>query len=143
MLVAAPQQAVAAEMYGGAGFSTPVIAAPSLAAGTVIALEARALASGFSDAPRVDIAKEATIHWEDATPLPLGSSGSPNTVAAPARSAFQTDTYALRLVAHRAVKVVLNRIPSVAQIFECPNRRRAFAAPWICHLRRPPCAPRE
>jgi hypothetical protein len=113
VLVAAPQQAVAAKILGGAGFDTPVITAPNLAAGTVIAVEAQAFASGFSDVPRVDIAKEATIHWEDTTPAQIGTAGSPNVVAAPTRSGFQTNTHALRLILRAAWGM---RAPMVAWV---------------------------
>lgn len=113
LVVAAPQQAVAAQILGGAGLKTRVIAAPSLAAGTVIAIEARALASGFSDIPRIDVAKEATIHWDDAAPAQIGTAGSPNVVAAPTRSGFQSNINVLRLVLRASWAM---RAPMVAWI---------------------------
>jgi len=98
VLVAAPQQAVAISLLGGSGFSLPVITAPSLADGTLIAVESGAFASGFSDAPRVDVATDALIHWEDTTPTAISTADTPNTVAAPVRSGFQQAIYTLRLV---------------------------------------------
>jgi hypothetical protein len=35
---------------------------------------------------------------EDTTPLAIGTAGTPATVAAPARSLFQTDSIALRMI---------------------------------------------
>jgi len=99
---AAPAQAVAIKLLAGSTFDFPVITAASLAAGTVVAVEARAFASGFSDVPRVDIAKEAVVHWDDSAPAAIGTAGSPNTVAAPVRSGFQTYTYAIRCVLRAA-----------------------------------------
>jgi hypothetical protein len=97
VLFAAPQQAIAAKIYGGSGFDLPIVTASILTAGTVIAIETRAFASGFTDAPRVEIGKEAVIHYDD-TPLQIGTTGAPATVAAPAISAYQTDQQVLRLI---------------------------------------------
>jgi hypothetical protein len=41
----------------------------------------------------------ATVHEEDTTPLPISAPGAPNTVAAPTRSFFQTESWAIRMVA--------------------------------------------
>jgi hypothetical protein len=49
------------------------------------------------DTPRFAVSNEATLHEEDTTPLPLSATGTPNTVAAPMRSLFQTDSIAIRL----------------------------------------------
>lgn len=97
VLIAAPQQAVAISLLGGSGFSLPVITAPSLADGTVIAVESASFASGFSDAPRVDVARDAVIHWDD-VPAAIGTAGAPNVAAAPTRSGLQEAIYTLRLV---------------------------------------------
>jgi hypothetical protein len=97
VLIAAPQQAVTASILASSSFSLPIITAPNLAAGTVIAIEPRAFASGFSDVPRVEFGREAMIHMDDA-PAQISTAGSPNVVAAPTRSMYQTDAVAIRLV---------------------------------------------
>jgi hypothetical protein len=102
VLIASPAQAVRLKMLAGAAFDVPVIPAPSLVAGTVIAIEVGAFVSGFVDVPQVDIGREALIHWEDTAPAAIGTSGTPNVVAAPTRSGFQTDTYSLRLILRAA-----------------------------------------
>jgi HK97 family phage major capsid protein len=48
--------------------------------------------------PMFDVTTVATIHEESAAPLPIASPGAPATVAAPARSLFQTNSWALRLL---------------------------------------------
>lgn len=72
---------------------------PSLTvpAGTVIAVDASEFATANGDAPRFAVSNEATLHEEDTTPLALGTAGTPNVVAAPMRSLFQTDTVAIRM----------------------------------------------
>jgi len=41
---------------------------------------------------------QATLHEESQTPLPIGSAGAPATIAAPARSLFQTNSAAIKTV---------------------------------------------
>lgn len=66
--------------------------------GTVIALDAADFVSVGGEAPRFEISDQATLHMEDTTPLPIGTTGTPAVVAAPARSLWQTDSLALRLI---------------------------------------------
>lgn len=73
-----------------------VLVAPTLAAGTVIAVDVSAFASAVG-VPTFRASQNAAWH-EDSTPLPLGTTGSPNVVAAPMRSGFQTDVTALRTI---------------------------------------------
>jgi hypothetical protein len=63
----------------------------------VIGVDAADFATATGDAPRFAVSNEATLHEEDTTPLALGTAGSPNVVAAPMRSLFQTDSVAIRL----------------------------------------------
>jgi hypothetical protein len=69
----------------------PSIAVPN---GTIIAVVTDAFVSGFGSVPRVEASKDAVVHQEDTSPLPIGQPG--NIVASPARSLFQTDSVALR-----------------------------------------------
>jgi hypothetical protein len=80
--------------------TVPVFASSGLADGTVVAIAPSALVvAGSPDAPRIEISKETTLHFEDTTPLALSTVGTPNTVAAPVRSLYQTDCVAIRLIA--------------------------------------------
>jgi HK97 family phage major capsid protein len=74
-----------------------IISSTTVPAGTVIAVDADWFATVTGDAPRFAVSNEATLHEEDTTPLPLSATGTPNTVAAPMRSLFQTDSIAIRL----------------------------------------------
>ncbi len=110
VLFAAPAQAASYRILAP-NSNLPMINAPSLAAGTVIAIDAAAFASGFSDVPRVDVARDALIHW-DTAPAQIGTAGTPNVVAAPTRSGFQSDIFAIKLVLRGAWSL---RLPGAAQ----------------------------
>lgn len=97
-VIASPPQAMTLQVLAGSGFTTPVIIGPSLAPGTVIVLDYGAFISGFSGDPQIDVADSAVVHLEDATPAHIGTAGTPNTVAAPTRSAFQADLKVLRCI---------------------------------------------
>jgi hypothetical protein len=73
------------------------IVSATVPAATVIAVDASEFATATGDAPRFAVSNEATLHEEDTTPLALGTTGTPNVVAAPMRSLFQTDTIAIRM----------------------------------------------
>jgi HK97 family phage major capsid protein len=98
LIFANPVQAVSLNVLAANGIGYPVIPAPSLAAGTVVAIERNAIASAFGGLPEVRSSSEAVIHFEDSAPLAIGTAGSPPTVAAPTRSAFQQDMLILRMV---------------------------------------------
>lgn len=84
----------------GAGrlMTWPIIDSGTVPLGTVIAIDAADFVSVGGDAPRFEVSDQATLHEEDTTPLPIASAGTPNTVAAPVRSLWQTDSLALRLI---------------------------------------------
>jgi hypothetical protein len=52
---------------------------------------------GTGDNPRFEVSDQATLHFEDTTPLDIVS-GSPGTAASPVKSLWQTDSIGLRLV---------------------------------------------
>lgn len=98
IFVAAPGQAASLKIWAGPQFDYPVLASAALAAGTIVALEAGSFASAFSAVPNFESSTEALLHFEDTTPLPIGTPGGPPTVAAPTRSLWQTDCIALRMI---------------------------------------------
>jgi HK97 family phage major capsid protein len=81
----------------GSKFGVRFIVSATCPAGRVIAVDAADFASAAGDAPRFAVSTDATLHEEDTTPLALGTTGSPNVVAAPMRSLFQTDAVAVRM----------------------------------------------
>lgn len=76
----------------------PVIQSGTVPAGVVILIDAADFFSATGDDPRFDVSDQTVLHMEDTTPLAIGTAGSPNTVAAPAQSMFQTDCMALRMI---------------------------------------------
>jgi hypothetical protein len=95
VVIASPAQAISLQVVSS-GFTTPVIIAPTLAAGTAIVLDAGSFVSGFGADPKIDVSDGGVLHFEDASPLAIGTAGSPNTVAAPVREVWQHDMKALR-----------------------------------------------
>jgi HK97 family phage major capsid protein len=93
-LFATPEQAAA--KFG----VSRIIKSTTVAAGRVIAVDADWFATATGDVPRFLVSDQATLHMEDTTPLAIGTVGSPNTVAAPTRSLYQTDSIGIRLSVH-------------------------------------------
>ena len=74
-----------------------ILISPTLAAGTVIAVDAAAFASALG-VPSFRASQNVTLH-EDTAATALSTVGTPaNVVAAPMRSAFQSDVTALRSI---------------------------------------------
>ena len=71
-----------------------MLASSALAAGTVVAVEAGGIVSGFSN-PEIVSSSETTIVFDDSTPEALSVGG---VVAQSAGSAFQRDIIVLKLV---------------------------------------------
>lgn len=67
-------------------------------AGRLVAIRNSDFATALGDIPEFEMSSQATIHMEDSAPEPISATGSPNTVAAPIRSFFQTDSMGLRMV---------------------------------------------
>jgi hypothetical protein len=98
VFVAAPGEAVKIALRAGPEFKFPVLASGGLAAGFVMCIALPALVSAIDPAVRFEASKEATLHMEDTTPLAIGTAGTPNTIAAPVRSLFQTDCVGFKLL---------------------------------------------
>jgi len=87
-----------AEINGNRLMGYPVVISSTVPAGMVILINADDLMVVQGDTPRFDVSDQATLHFEDTTPLQISTPGSPNVVAAPVRSMFQTDSLALRMI---------------------------------------------
>lgn len=88
----------AAGMERGMLNGYPVIQSANVTAGTVFLVDAADFFTATGDEPRFDVSDQATLHLEDTTPAHIGTAGTPNVVAAPVRSMFQTDSIALRMI---------------------------------------------
>jgi hypothetical protein len=73
----------------GPFFQDVVLSSAAIPDGEIIAIVPQGLATGYSGEVQIETSIGATLHFESATPLPIGTVGSPPTVAAPTHSAFQ------------------------------------------------------
>jgi hypothetical protein len=96
VFVAGPKQATVIKFFAGALFDAPVYSSIALA-GKVAAFAGPALAAAYADLPQIETTREAAMHYEDTTPLNIGTPGTPPTVAAPTYSAFQKELIAIRV----------------------------------------------
>lgn len=86
------------EVRGGNLLGYPIVNSISAPDDVVFLVDQAELAQGYGDSPVIDMSNQATLHMEDTSPQPIGTVGTPNVVAAPTRSLFQTDSLGLRLV---------------------------------------------
>jgi hypothetical protein len=108
--VASPGRALALRTYIP---TATVFASASVPSAELICLDTRALASMFGATPEITAAQETVLHYESATPADIGTVGTPNVVAVPSKSLFQTAALALRLILRAAW---LMRTPAIAHI---------------------------
>lgn len=79
-------------------FPFTLLATGGLPAGTMMAIAINALAVAASPTIRFEMSDQSAIHMEDTTPAEIGAAATPNTVAAPVRSLWQTNAKALRVI---------------------------------------------
>jgi hypothetical protein len=90
----------------------PIISSPHVPAKQLIMLDAANFCSAEGDEPRIMTSRESLLHLEDTTPANIGVVGTPNVVAAPSQSMFQTDCVALRMT--QDVSWIVTRVGRVA-----------------------------
>src|SRR5262249_54943850 len=73
----------------GPFFQDDILSSAAIPDGQIIAIVPQGLATGYTGEVQIETSIAATLHFESATPLPIASVGTPNTVAAPTHSAFQ------------------------------------------------------
>jgi len=86
------------EANGGRLQGYPIIQSTTMPAKMVILIDAADFFSATGDEPQFSVSDQATLHMEDTTPTAIASVGTPNTVAAPVRSLWQTDSIAVRMM---------------------------------------------
>lgn len=74
------------------------ISSVNVPAGRLILIDAADFATAAGDQPEFDVSEQAVIHAEDTSPAQISTAGSPNVVAAPVISMFQTASIALRML---------------------------------------------
>ena len=97
-LIVASDLFAALETQPWPNFRRKVIETPTLAPGTAVAVAGDAFAVAGEGVPVTDVGKSATLHLADPAE-PISVAGSPNAVAAPVVSMFQTDCFSLRCIA--------------------------------------------
>jgi len=85
------------ELAQGTLLGYPVLQTTTATNDTMYLVDAADFATS-QGAPRFDISDSAVLHMEDTSPQQLASVATPNTVAAPMRSLYQTDSMAIRLI---------------------------------------------
>jgi Phage capsid family len=86
----------------------PVIQSTSCTIDTMILTDAADFITATGDTPEFDIGDQTALHMEDTTPLAISTVGTPNTIAAPVRSLWQTDSIAIKM--HLPVNFAMRRL---------------------------------
>jgi hypothetical protein len=81
----------------GPFFADVVMSSAAIPDGEIIAVIPEALASGYGGEVQVETSTAATLHFESATPLPIATVGTPNTIAAPVHSGWQENLILIKL----------------------------------------------
>jgi hypothetical protein len=87
-----------AEIAAGTLFGWPIIQSTNIPFDRVIAMDAADFMTATGDTPNFSVSDQAVLHMEDTTPLAIGTAATPNTVAAPVRSLWQTDCIGIRML---------------------------------------------
>ena len=88
----------AADLKNGTLLGYPVAQSATVPLGTVSLVDAADFFTATGDEPQFEVSDQAVLHMEDTAPAQISATGTPNTVAAPIRSMFQTDSIALRMI---------------------------------------------
>jgi hypothetical protein len=115
--VCGPREASIIKTKVGPKFDSPILTTIDLPAKAVACFAPAGVISGYQDPPQIETSIEAAIHFEDTTPLDISSPGSPPTVAAPVKSAFQTNLIVIRVRANLAWAVA----SGAAQVISAVN----------------------
>ena len=97
-LVGSPDVAAKLLLSCSPALPYPVLSSGGLAAGFLVAVALPALVVVVDRAPRIEASRDALTQMEDTAPVAIGTAGSPNTVAAPVRSFWQSDSVSLRVI---------------------------------------------
>ncbi|OSI21189.1 hypothetical protein [Bradyrhizobium canariense] len=106
VFVAGPREAMILKLRAGAGFDHEVLMTLGLPAKSIAAFAPNALYVGYDGQPVIETSKESVIHFESDTPLDISTPGTPATVAAPAKSMFQSNLLSVKVRALAAWNVV-------------------------------------
>jgi hypothetical protein len=102
IFVMRPRGSMLLSLRAGPQFDNRVFMSIGLAQKTVIAIAPAGVASGYQGPPVIETGREALLHFEDTAPTDISTPGTPNAVAAPAKSLYQTDLIGIRVKANAA-----------------------------------------
>jgi HK97 family phage major capsid protein len=102
------------EVSRGFLMGIPIAQSTTVPADTLILMDAADFASVVGEDMRFEISDQAVLHMEDTAPLAIGTPGTPPTVAAPARSLWQTDSIGIRMI--MPMNWIMRRPTSVAAV---------------------------
>ena len=111
IIVAHPQQVEVLNTLPPQPLRHDVFGTTAVPVGTVIMIQTEGLATGYDGDAMIFVSPNAAAHMEGATPQNIGTAGTPNEVAAPTISAFQTDSQLLKLVLRCAWMIRPGRDP--------------------------------
>ena len=92
-----PREATLIKTRASLKFNNTVLMTLGLPAKSIAAFAPNGVYSGYDGAPQIETGRESVIHFEQDAPLDISAPGSPPTVAAPAKSMFQSDMIAIRV----------------------------------------------
>jgi hypothetical protein len=115
VFVCGPREATILKTKAGVQFDFPILVTLGLPAKTIACFAPAGVASGYQDAPTIEVSKEAVLHMEAVAPLPLVD--TTGILGIPQRSMFQTDVVAIKVRANAAWAVV----PGAAQLVSAIN----------------------
>jgi hypothetical protein len=95
VIITTPALATKVRVLASPKFTNTVFSSSSLAAGVVIAIVPRGLATGYDGGVTVEASREAVVNFESTTPLPIVDGAG--VVAKPVYSAFQSDMTILKI----------------------------------------------
>jgi HK97 family phage major capsid protein len=87
-----------ADINNGTLLGYSFIRSSTVPAGMLILVDSADFVVLEGAAPRFDLSDQTVLVYDDTAPAQIGTTGSPAVVGAPARSMFQTDSIALRMI---------------------------------------------
>jgi hypothetical protein len=102
VIVTTPALATKIHVLAGPHYDDKVFSSAYIPSGQLIGIVPAGLASGYQGQVDLETSLGAVVHMEDTNPLPIGTPGSPNTVAAPTVSAFQAYLVVIKVRARMA-----------------------------------------
>ena len=95
VFVCSPREATIIKAKISQKFDHAVLSTLGLAARTIVCVAPAGLASGYQDAPQIEVSRTSAIHYEDTSPADIV--GPDGVLAVPTKSGFQTNLVSIRV----------------------------------------------